>query len=312
MKYFLCFILFLAATASANKEDQCFNAFKSLMAQKSSPAVFDFYKKYSNCMDGAYAAGVSGTIVEILSNKWSDLKLLSSYIKEDPKFEKFLIQNIEAEVTGQESEVKKIVENTEKKCPSDQSELCLKIKKHAQIVLSKTVCHEFGGEKMVSLTVDTKDLVACGESPNGIVSDLNVYYGTEMAFGGDAAFKSYSISLKNNRLYIEEAFSAKKFKPHLLLKSSRSLDKCSFIEEKCIWKKEKPDPKVVLKVRNLKAKKQPMTDELWSDLMIATLNGDKEALKEFSAMGDSSDASGSESFLTYLEDLKRLKKVGCI
>lgn len=181
-----------------------------------------------------------------------------------------------------------------------------------EIVLAKSSCGTLGSEEMLSLNVNGKNMIACGENSTGVVSNLQILSAGEIVFEGDTAFKRYKVYKTEDIIHIEEGLNLKEFKPFLLLKWVCTSSQCEFKVHKCLWKKDKIDTTLIGKVKEIISKKRPISDSLWDSLFISALNGSKEALEFFRNPGSTSDASGSESFSTYLEDLPRLKKAGCI
>ncbi len=179
-------------------------------------------------------------------------------------------------------------------------------------VQAKSLCDPIGSKEMLSINVNGKSLVACGENSTGIVSDLQILNGEETVFEGDTAFKRYKVYKFENVLHIEEGLNHIDFKPFILLKWTCKSDKCEFQESKCLWKKGKIDENQVLNAKRLITKKSSISDSHWESLFIAILNGSKEALEVFQNPGKTSDASGSEALSTYLLDFPRLKKSGCL
>lgn len=88
-------------------------------------AVYKSFKEYSGCDDGAIAEGYSDSITKILASNWGDTKKLYSYIKNDKKFEKFVLYHIDETVPPEI--IDKILSHTQNKCKKDIKYLCKNI-----------------------------------------------------------------------------------------------------------------------------------------------------------------------------------------
>jgi hypothetical protein len=119
-------ILFLAFSSQA--KENCDNALDSVPKFESSKKmfneIFQFKNKYSHCLDGGIAEGISSVIVESLDKNWSQVGDVESLNKTDSSFKKFVLINIQPNVTGQEIEVKSIINKAKKSCPKKMKTFC--------------------------------------------------------------------------------------------------------------------------------------------------------------------------------------------
>ena len=97
--------------------------------------LYDSFKQYQGCDDGAYAEGYSDFVVRTLASKWltlSDLHLLTS---KDNNFRSFVIQHIDA--TTDYDDLKVIVKNATTICPTDFKSLCSDVLRAAEAALKE-------------------------------------------------------------------------------------------------------------------------------------------------------------------------------
>lgn len=87
--------------------------------------VYDSYRKYSHCDDGAIAEGYSESISQLLATKWDLLNSFEKVAKKDKKFKDFVIKHID-QTMDEEARVK-ILDNATKHCPSKSNILCKRI-----------------------------------------------------------------------------------------------------------------------------------------------------------------------------------------
>jgi len=86
--------------------------------------IFKFKQKFSHCMDGAIAEGIAGVVVDSLDKNWSQLSDVDKLSKKDTSFKKFILNNIEPNVTAQEKEVNNIINHAKKSCPKEMKVFC--------------------------------------------------------------------------------------------------------------------------------------------------------------------------------------------
>jgi hypothetical protein len=132
----LPFILFLLAvfpSAIASGKQNCEKALDAIPTFDSKKKMFleihEFYKKYDSCMDAGISEGMAGVITETLDQNWSQLKELERILKKEPLFKKFILSSISPAVTGQETDVGRIIIHAKKRCPKGLEGLCKEIQK---------------------------------------------------------------------------------------------------------------------------------------------------------------------------------------
>ena len=132
--FFAIFILLTQPSVAAECPD--FNQFFKEInpANKTWNDLYRLFTTYAaGCDDGAYAEGYSDFVAQSLAKHWSRLDELASLTKRDPNFKDFLLRHIDA--TGDEKDIKMLLNNARKHCPSTQSTLCKEIEKAALSVL---------------------------------------------------------------------------------------------------------------------------------------------------------------------------------
>lgn len=87
--------------------------------------VYEAFKNYSHCDDGAIAEGYSESVSQLLANNWDQLAFLEAAIKKDKKFEGFVLKHIDQTIAKENNE--KIIENASKKCSKKSKDICKKI-----------------------------------------------------------------------------------------------------------------------------------------------------------------------------------------
>src|SRR6266446_4724451 len=58
-------------------------------------AVYESYKKFARCDDGAIGEGYSDSIARLLSDQWSTADELNRFVSHDKGFEKFRLRHID-------------------------------------------------------------------------------------------------------------------------------------------------------------------------------------------------------------------------
>lgn len=123
-------------TFSARAKESCDKALDSIPKFESSKKMFheihQFKSRYSHCMDGGIAEAVAAVIVESLDKNWSQLGDIKELSKKDSLFKKFILSNIEPNVTGQEAEVTSIIAKAKTSCPRQMKPFCRELRKSSE------------------------------------------------------------------------------------------------------------------------------------------------------------------------------------
>ncbi len=120
----------VSSAQSVLSKDPCPSAFEEMMEKskvEAWTAVENFYKKHSKCDDGAYAAGVSGLVADLLDTRWNELSSLKTKFSHDVGFKKFVLNHIDAEVSASEKELTSVKQKLTKSCPAGEEVLCKEI-----------------------------------------------------------------------------------------------------------------------------------------------------------------------------------------
>jgi hypothetical protein len=91
--------------------------------------IYDFYKRYSGCDDGAIAEGYSEAVVKMLSDRWQQLPTLQTLVDHDERFGKFVFKHINA--TTDEHDLDRVVANASRQCSQSDEQLCKTIRLQA-------------------------------------------------------------------------------------------------------------------------------------------------------------------------------------
>ena len=92
--------------------------------------LYESYKRYKHCDDGAIAEGYSEAVARILVDHWNTLSRLADITHKDTDFRRFVLKHIDETLNLED--VKNIRANAEKRCPSGLRDLCRDIRKQAQ------------------------------------------------------------------------------------------------------------------------------------------------------------------------------------
>ena len=132
--YFLLATLILPTFShSAESCEKALDAIpKYQTSNKMFEGLFQFKFKFNHCMDGSIAEGISAIIVESLDKSWSQIKDVSALNKKDSSFQKFILTNIQPNVTAQETEVKSIISKAKKSCPKTMKSFCQELVKFSE------------------------------------------------------------------------------------------------------------------------------------------------------------------------------------
>lgn len=91
--------------------------------------MYDSFKRYAACDDGAIAEGYSEAVVKMLAERWNQLPTLRTLVDRDQRFGKFVFQHIDA--TRDNHDLDRVVANASRHCPQDDGQLCNTIRRQA-------------------------------------------------------------------------------------------------------------------------------------------------------------------------------------
>jgi len=99
-------------------------------------ALYQSYRRFSKCDDGAIAEGYSESVARILVDHWGTLPRLGVLASSNMRFQKFVVRHVDGTVNR--SDVKKITTNTIHHCPTAQSHLCKQLQIAAAEVMNES------------------------------------------------------------------------------------------------------------------------------------------------------------------------------
>jgi len=103
--------------------------------------LYRLFTSYSStCGNRAYAEGYSDFVAQSLAQYWDRFDELDSLTKRDPNFKHFVLRQIDG--TDSEKDIKMMLNNARKRCPSAQSALCKEIEKAALSALKELEQYE--------------------------------------------------------------------------------------------------------------------------------------------------------------------------
>ena len=91
--------------------------------------IYDSFKRYSACDDGAIAEGYSESVVKMLSDRWEQLPTLQAFVARDERFGEFVFKHIDA--TTDDQDLDRVVANASRHCPQRDGQLCSTIRRQA-------------------------------------------------------------------------------------------------------------------------------------------------------------------------------------
>ena len=90
--------------------------------------IYDSFKRYSACDDGAIAEGYSDAVVRMLADRRNQLSTLQTLVDRDKRFGEFVFKHIDA--TTDDHDLDRVVANADRHCPEGDGELCSTIRRH--------------------------------------------------------------------------------------------------------------------------------------------------------------------------------------
>ena len=90
-------------------------------------AIFESYKKYKQCDDGAIAEGYSSSIATLLADHWRDIGQLTRLSNANAAFGNFVVHHVDETMSFDQAT--KIKKNVTQRCPSGAKKLCDEIQR---------------------------------------------------------------------------------------------------------------------------------------------------------------------------------------
>jgi len=89
--------------------------------------LYQLFKRYRGCDDGALAEGYSDFVVRTLAHRWDTLEDLGKLSIADRTFEEFVLKHIDA--TADPHDIVIVMSNVKNRCPAESAQLCSAIEK---------------------------------------------------------------------------------------------------------------------------------------------------------------------------------------
>lgn len=84
--------------------------------------MYESFKRYGHCDDGAIAEGYSDKIASLLVNNWASVEELFHLWRAHPQFDRFVLAHVDELMSPDQA--KTITKNARERCPSDSKKYC--------------------------------------------------------------------------------------------------------------------------------------------------------------------------------------------
>jgi len=130
----LCYLLLALATsveAQTGESGKSCGRQEAIQAETEASSLqnweemFQSYKNFNHCDDGAIWEGYSDSIARLLSENWHSAGQLSHLVSQDRNFEGFILRHIDELMSPEQAE--KIRRNADTDCPLHAKRLCTAI-----------------------------------------------------------------------------------------------------------------------------------------------------------------------------------------
>lgn len=115
----------MAATRTACTANEAKAATSELGQQADWQGVYQSFKRFRHCDEGAIAEEYSYAIGHLLAHNWDDLGDLVHIVAADRQFAEFVVLHIDENIPEEEAQL--IVRNSRRRCPSSAKWLCKSI-----------------------------------------------------------------------------------------------------------------------------------------------------------------------------------------
>ncbi len=100
-------------------------------------ALYDHFKRFAQCDDGAVYEGFSEAVVMLLGTSWKELPRLAELVRQDDAFRSFVMKHVD-DIAG-EGQLRKVRDNSRTACPAGLEGLCKQIGAAADRALGEGV-----------------------------------------------------------------------------------------------------------------------------------------------------------------------------
>lgn len=91
------------------------------------PAVYNSFKRYQGCDDGAIAEGYSEAISQLFAKQWNQLTLLIPLVMQNGEFRAFVLRHVDETVPN--DRLKEIDANAKTNCLTSAASFCADLRK---------------------------------------------------------------------------------------------------------------------------------------------------------------------------------------
>lgn len=89
--------------------------------------LYQLFKQYRGCDDGALAEGYSDFVVRTLAHQWDTLEELKKLIADDKTFEDFVLKHIDA--SADPDHIVMVLTNVKERCSAGSQRICSEMEK---------------------------------------------------------------------------------------------------------------------------------------------------------------------------------------
>jgi hypothetical protein len=132
MRHLVIFVLSIVSLAAcAHATEKVCTQEEAIQAETESStlqdwdSVYQAFRRFAHCDDGAISEGYSDSIARLLTRKWDDIGRADALTANDKKFESFVLRHIDDLMSPVQA--KTIEENARIHCPTGVEHLCKQI-----------------------------------------------------------------------------------------------------------------------------------------------------------------------------------------
>jgi hypothetical protein len=118
----MCIVAAVAAGDLRCPPEKARRAEEEASALRSWRDVFDSYRRYAECDDGAIAEGYSASVAALLADHWETAPTLCRLTREHARFRRFVLAHID--VTMSPEQAKRIRHSAISSCPKGATSFC--------------------------------------------------------------------------------------------------------------------------------------------------------------------------------------------
>jgi len=92
--------------------------------------VYESFKRYAHCDDGAIAEGYSDKIASLLVDRWASVGELFHLWRTHPQFGRFVLAHVDELMSPEQAEI--IAKNARQRCPPESKKYCRILERKTQ------------------------------------------------------------------------------------------------------------------------------------------------------------------------------------